>query len=367
MSLTDSQLKRIRKTLLATYAHHELRRAVESCMDVDYPQIAPARDFAMQVHSLVRWAARERRILELVQCAWDNNFENEWLGALWQVTQMWCGEQISLPQDTHNASQIGIEWVTIPAGIYISGSDWDVDVWSRDDNDPPLHTILLPEYRIARFPVTVAQYATFVKATGYVTLRERQPPKWERFAGTTWRQPRGTGSDVLEKQNHPVTCVSWHDALAFCRWIGARLPSETEWEKAARGTDARTWPWGFDPPNEERCNFNNNVGDTTPVDQYPNGASPFGVLDMVGNIEEWASSRWSLETENVARDDYVPRPFRIAYGQNSLTTDPSLTEHAVECGGSWEANPGEVRCADISRFHPNPLLEYAGFRVASFP
>ena len=152
-------------------------------------------------------------------------------------------------------------------------------------------------------PVTVAQFRMFVEATAYTTTAEARGSawnwtgKWEEVKGANWAHPRGPDSDVKQKADHPVTCVSWHDAMAFCNWAGVRLPTEAEWEKAARGTDGRIWPWGNQKPNKELCNFNMDVGDTTAVGSYPKGASPYGVLDAAGNVWEWTSSLWGEDVE----------------------------------------------------------------------
>ncbi len=151
-----------------------------------------------------------------------------------------------------------LDFVKIPAGEFRYGEN--------------KQKVRLDEFWISRTPITNAQYQVFVKTTGY-----RAPDHW---AGG--QAPKG-------KEQHPVVYVSWEDAQAFCRWAGVRLPSEREWEKAARGTDGRTYPWGNEPPDSQRCNFNNQVGDTTAVGSYPAGASPYGVLDMAGNVWEWCA------------------------------------------------------------------------------
>ena len=181
------------------------------------------------------------------------------------------------------------------------GSDKKKDKLAYD-NETPQHTLYLPEYRIARVPVTVAQFAAFVGATGHKTTAEVQGSawnwtgsEWKEIKGADWAHPRGPQSDVRAKQDHPVTCVSWHDAVAFCKWAGVRLPTEAEWEKAARGTDGRIWPWGNREPNSGVCNFNMTVGDTTPVGRYPDGKSPYGLLDVAGNVWEWTSSLWGKD------------------------------------------------------------------------
>jgi formylglycine-generating enzyme required for sulfatase activity len=133
----------------------------------------------------------------------------------------------------------------------------------------------LDDYYIGRYPVTVRQFAAFVKATGHQTQAERagtgwvlRGPRWRNVRGADWQHPYGPNSDVAGRADHPVTLVSGPDAEAFCRWVSAAtgyrvgLPSELEWEKAARGPDGRLWPWGDDPPDATRCNFGGHLGDT---------------------------------------------------------------------------------------------------------
>lgn len=141
----------------------------------------------------------------------------------------------AMPADELPLGPIAFDWVTIPAGEFLMGSDKTRDKFA-DNEEAPQHTLYLPEYRIARVPVTVEQFAVFTAANpSYRTTAEEQGSawnwtgaKWEEIIGANWAHPLGPESDVRAKQDHPVTCVSWHDALAFCRWAGVRLPNEAE-------------------------------------------------------------------------------------------------------------------------------------------
>lgn len=259
-----------------------------------------------------------------------------------------------------NQSPITFDWVEIPRGPFLMGSDKTKDANAWDD-ELPQQTVTLPAYRIARTPVTVAQFAAFVRATGHKTTAEENGSayaytgsKWEDVIGANWQHPRGPQSDVRQKQEHPVTCVSWHDAVVFCRWAsdatGAtiRLPTEAEWEKAARGTDGRIWPWGNDAPTKEHCNFAMNVGDTTPVGRYPKGASPYGVLDMAGNVWEWTATKWVENYQNYRPDD------DLAGGDRRTLRGGSFVNLAVR-----------VRCAFRDWYAPVLWLGISGFRVVS--
>jgi formylglycine-generating enzyme required for sulfatase activity len=163
-------------------------------------------------------------------------------------------------------------WILIPSGEFFMGSSPDRDrrTWG---NEEPLHTLCLGSFWISRTPVTNAQYMKFTNATCH-----RTPSHWiDRSI------PTG-------KEQHPVVFVDWFDARAYCEWAGGRLPTEAEWEKAARGSDGRRFPWGDTRPNRKLCNHNYFFGDTLEVGHHPDGASPFGVLDMAGNVWEWTAS-----------------------------------------------------------------------------
>ena len=144
--------------------------------------------------------------------------------------------------------------------------------------------------------------------------------------------------------------MSWHDALAFCRWADVRLPSEAEWEWAARGTDGRFWPWGDEPPTPLRCNFGLAVADTTAVTLFPSGATPHGVLDMAGNVWEWTRSLWR------------PYPYLPADGRE----DEARAGLRVVRGGSYDCAARQVRCTHRSAINPAYGYDDVGMRVVLY-
>jgi len=232
------------------------------------------------------------------------------------------------------------ELILIPAGEFLMGSDPSRDEEARDDEQPQ-HTVYLADYYIARTPVTNAQYAPFVEAT----LREL-PRHWEN------REP------PAGREDDPVVYVTWYDAMAYCRWLAEatgkiyRLPSEAEWEKAARGTDGRIYPWGDEAPDESRCNFNDLRTGTTPVGQYsPKGDSPYGCVDMAGNAWEWTRSL------------HQGYPYDPGDGRES----PDAGSIRVLRGGSFYSYERGVRCAYRHRFYPDLTDGSSGFRVIVAP
>ena len=246
--------------------------------------------------------------------------------------------------DSRIHEKTGIELVRVPAGPFFYGSS-ENDPMAKD-NEKPQRTIDLPEYLIGLTPVTNAQFSEFIQVTGYITTAEQRGHgwgwtgiRWDNIPNAQWRQPRGLGSSIAGKENHPVVQVSWKDAKAFCEWAELVLPREEEWEKAARGKDTRIWPWGNDLPTSHHCNFNRNIGGTTPVGRYsPIGDSPYGCTDMAGNVWEWTESQYENETMQIM---YVLR------------------------GGSWDYNQRFVRVSARSKHFPDFSSISRGFRVAA--
>lgn len=221
--------------------------------------------------------------------------------------------------------------VVIPAGPFTMGTNMP----QADPQNGPQHVVNLPAFKMDKYLVTNAQYARFVAATGY-----RAPLDWK-----DGKIPKG-------RKLHPVTMVTWADARAYAKWAGKRLPTEEEWEKAARGTDGRRWPWGnkMDP---DKLNTYYTVGTTTPVTKYPQGASPYGLLDMAGNVNEWTST------------DFLPYEGSKAslglfdVGGGSRTRN---IHFKVLRGGTWRSDPFSTQSFQRNFSLPNYASDFYGFR-----
>jgi len=231
--------------------------------------------------------------------------------------------------------------VLIPAGEFLMGSDkvdtegkgaefGTIKPWYLDEH--PLHKVYLPVYFIDKSEVTISTYKRFVDATG-----SRAPENWN-----SGRVPAG-------RENYPVTFVNWYDAERFCKWSGKRLPSEAEWEKAARGTDGRDYPWGNDFDPAKANTGDSGFGDLTPVNSFENGKSPYGVYDMSGNVWEWTS------------DWYKPYP------GSDYASEMYGEKAKVIRGGSWGgvghyAIPYFYRTSYRFYINPDGAFPDAGFR-----
>jgi formylglycine-generating enzyme required for sulfatase activity len=229
----------------------------------------------------------------------------------------------------------------VPSGEFLMGSDPAHDRKTQDA-EKPQHWVTLAAYAMARYPVTVAEYACYMRS-GHAE------PK-SSFNPLTWQQQR-------ERFDHPVVNVTWHDARSYAAWLSKiigmlwRLPTEAEWEKAARWDPltrtARIYPWG-DTFGQTRANtFEGGMKTTTPVDSYSNGASPCGAQDMAGNVWEWINSL------------YKPYP----YSQDDGRESQDSTERRVLRGGSWSGIARNARAAYRLYDRPVDTNNGIGFRV----
>ena len=264
-------------------------------------------------------------------------------------------------------------FVEVPAGPFKMGSDKARDK-AASDEEVPQHDLNLPRYYMARWPVTVAQFTAFVLTSGYT------PADRDCLKGPA---------------NHPVVWVTWRDAAAYCRWLGERLrelaqerrdsnhssgeaessfwqdlargalgvglPSEAEWEKAARGADGRIYPWG-DEPDPDRANYGDTgLNNTSAVGCFPRGASPCGCEEMSGNVWEWTRSLWG--------EDFFKLKFGYPYDPTDGREDLGAPDKVLRVlrGGAFYAVAWFARCAFRAPNVPAYRSPSSGFRVVVSP
>ena len=241
--------------------------------------------------------------------------------------------------------------IEIPGGEFYIGSD----AAEALDNERSRHLCYLEAYSIDRYPVTCSQYQTFMTSGGY------QNPHWWSAEGWEWQKVHLVDRPLYWSENpafnnHPVCGVSWYEAEAYCNFIGKRLPSEAEWEKAAswdaKNQTYRIYPWGDSQPNASLCNHRNNITNTSPVDSFPKGASAIGCCDMLGNVWEWTASTFD------AYPGFESYPYR---GYSEVYFDG---EHRVLKGGSWATFSQVLRSSFRNWYYPGVRQIIAGFRCA---
>ena len=280
------------------------------------------------------------------------------------------------------------ELVAIASGEFTMGTD-DAAQGFAEDGEGPARRVIVSDFAIAPTMVTNAQFRDFVRATGYITEAEqagssfvfylqvdperrrtirqvsRELPWWLPVEGACWQRPAGPGSSIHDRLDHPVVHVSWHDAAAYCAWAGVRLPTEAEWEYAARGgLEQRLYPWGdeLEPAGERRCNIwqgefpaQPDAGwqpGTVAADAFaPNG---YGLYNMAGNAWEWCADWFSpaYHRETAARDPLQDRPT----GRRSQRGGSFLC-HASYCN--------RYRVAARGANSPGTSTNNCGFRVAA--
>jgi formylglycine-generating enzyme required for sulfatase activity len=239
-------------------------------------------------------------------------------------------------------------WVTIEGGIFHMGTQkderllphYDLDAY---ENEGPVHEVNLRTFQITRYPVTVTEYRRFVEAEGYLD------PSWWTAGGPGDKVVPDLWQDQLSHPNRPVTGVNWYEATAYCAWAGLRLPSEAEWERAARGLDGRKYPWGHEAPDAARANFREGgPGHATPVGLYSAGATPDGIHDLAGNVWEWVA------------DCYGP------YDED-LGGPKEASSLGILRGGAWIGNAWNLRAANRFRFIKDFRYDFTGFRCVRNP
>ena len=233
----------------------------------------------------------------------------------------------------------GMIGLYVPAGEFIMGTAADVPVEWPDER--PQHEVYLNGFWIDRTEVTNAQYA------GCVQAKICPPPAYAR----SYRRSQYFGVPAYD--DFPVIYVSWPASQQYCQWAGRRLPTEAEWEKAARGTDGRLHAWGNELPDATRGNAGNDLGDTTAVGSYPAGASPYGALDMAGNVWEWVADLYNGE---YYQNSPLRNPLGPGYGNSRLVR-----------GGSWWVAQRTTTSAERSGYGYRATEDRVGFRCAVAP
>jgi formylglycine-generating enzyme required for sulfatase activity len=304
-----------------------------------------------------------KRLVDAVHTYLEKDKENKKETAVTDV-EMPVNNSVKEKDNNHRADfGDGIIMEYIPPGEFEMGSN-------EYDNEKPPHKVYLDGYRMGKYQVTVKQFGLFVKDTGYVTRAESEGgaygwtgETWEQKEDINWKNP-----GFKQDDNHPVVCVCWNDVMEYCKWLSGKkgvnfkLPTEAQWEKAARGTDRRKYPWGnHDPYYKGKWYANYAAHDswekrgedgfefTSPVGSYPQGASPYGLLDMAGNVWEWCYDWYDSE-----------------YYKNFPTKNPTGPESGsdrVLRGGSWYNSARYLRCSYRYYDRPSHRNYLAGFRL----
>jgi formylglycine-generating enzyme required for sulfatase activity len=221
-----------------------------------------------------------------------------------------------------------VPMIAIPAGEFTMGND------SGDGDETPAHKVSVDAFEIDKFEVTNEQFQDFVDQTGHVSTAEKagESGTWHTYA--------------QGKPNHPVVLVSWSDAVAYCEWAGKRLPTEAEWEKAARGPEEFIYPWGNEWATGKANTEESGYRGTTIVGSLPDGASPYGVMDMAGNVSEWTSDWYEAYPGTTFTSPYFGKKFRVIRG------------------GGWFSSSDLVRTTERSGSVVDLHNDDVGFRCA---
>ena len=284
----------------------------------------------------------------------------DWVGALSALSGERFGYDLPLWRAWWSAYR---GMVKVPGGKFSMGTE------AGEPAEGPVHEVTTSSFYIDRFEATNAEFSEFVQATSHVSDAERSgfgwhwAGQWKQVTDANWRRPYGIQSSIEDLERHPVVQVSWRDASAYCLWRRKRLPTEAEWEHAARNSRGAPYAWGDAPPNKNNryrasygsdscCSADDSDGFlyTAPVGSFPGGRSPFGADDMTGNVWEWVG------------DTYDETYYRHSPTENPVNTAPGKLK--VIRGGGWGNNPWGLRATLRHANRPQAGLSMVGFRCA---
>jgi ergothioneine biosynthesis protein EgtB len=313
----------------------------------DYLQVV--RDQVLDYLAIAPLEKQERLWWWLIQ---HETQHQETIAILLQLSRRPSGNFAQIAHDPmRSPSSQSSAMITIPAGEFLRGCDR----LQAQDNERTTQKIYLDSYQIDTYPVTCRDYQRFIEKDGYENSNYWSKEGWQWKQENLITQPLYAIASE-EYSDHPVYGVSWYEAQAYAKFIGKRLPSEAEWEKAASWDEAeqnqRLYPWGEDLPDINRCNYGNQIGRTTPVTHYAQNESAYGCRDMLGNVWEWTDS-WFAPYPN-----FQPYPYP---GYSQVYFDQ---QHRVLRGGSWATGIWGLRNSFRNWYHPWVRQILAGFRCA---
>jgi len=268
----------------------------------------------------------------------------------------------------------GMELLCVPKGEFTMGDD-------AEDREKPVHKVLLNAFWMDKTEVTNEMFSKFVESRDYKTWSQTkrnnrsyvfsEDPNiiWIDMQGANWKIPEGANSSIKGRENYPVVHIHKDDAITYCNWAGRRLPTEAEWEKAARGSDGRKFPWGNEKVQSDFANIadknlpmvkwadislDDGYRYTAPVGSFPKGSSPYGVMDMAGNV-------WEIVNDWANWEYYANSPYENPLGP-AKSAEKQLP---VIRGGSWYSNAWEIRATHRTMPDPNKSSVVVGFRCAA--
>jgi formylglycine-generating enzyme required for sulfatase activity len=323
--------RNFRQQIQDTFNEEEL---MGLCHDLgfDYEELPASLGKSGKIVELITCFYRDARLGQLVAALRESRPQTDWPDP----------QQIPPLADLFGESRLPYEPETVPvqSGLFIMGSD-------DEANASPQKEIDLPSFYIGKHPTTNRQYAEFLRQNA----DQDEPKVWAQRSAPT------------DKLAHPVTGVSWYDAQAYCRWLAKitgmeyRLPSEAEWEKAARGNDGRLYPWG-ETWVPGACHVDQ--AGPAAVTTYDEIASPYGCVDMLGNVQEWTSTLWGSE---LMTSDF-PYPYQSDDGREDLAAGGRLPRaFRLHRGGSYRTEPEAIRCSSRGVSESGTKLKWRGFRV----